>query len=199
MTEAPPPLPPPPPPLPETPQLNPLFTFFREHLILIAGFLIAGLIVMKGLMPDIGTGAARGTRGATRDFTLSDLDGQPVSLASFKGNSVVILDFWATWCPPCRMTMPILQKLKDSLGSRGLVILSIDQRENPATVRSFVQQNRLTVRILLDTDSRVSGAWGVTGLPTLFVIDKEGTVRHQEIGYDPAMEARLTGIVSGLL
>jgi len=178
---------------------NPLFTFIREHLVLILGFIVAGLIVMKGLIPDMGTGPARMAGKASRDFTLTDLDGQKVSLASFRGNSVVILDFWATWCPPCRMTMPVLQRLKDQLGSRGLVVLSIDQRENPAAVRSYIQQNSFTMRILMDTDGGVSGAWGVNGLPTLLVIDKEGVVRHQEMGYESGMEARLFELVSGLL
>lgn len=95
--------------------------------------------------------------------------------------------------------MPILQKLKDSLGSRGLVVLSIDQGENADTVRSFIRQNNYTLQVLLDPNGAAAAAWGVTGLPTMFVIDKEGVVRDQEVGYDPAMETRLTGLVNGLL
>ena len=184
---------------PEPPQPRSPSGFFRDHLVLIAGFIIAGLIIAKGLMPDAGTGAAKSGGGGTREFTLTDLDGNRVSLASFKGNSVVILDFWATWCPPCRMTMPVLQRLKDSLGNRGLVVLSIDQGENPDKVRSFIRQNGLTMRILMDNASSVANAWGVNGIPSLFVIDKEGNVRHHEVGYEPAMETRLSEIISGLL
>lgn len=180
-------------------QPNRLAAFLREHWILIAGFLIAGFILMKGLMPGGGTGSSGGTAAGLRDFTLSDLNGGQVKLASFRGKNVVILDFWATWCPPCRMTMPVLQRLNDSLGSRGLVVLSIDQGENPEIVRAFIRQNNFTMRILLDTDGSVSRAWGVSGIPTLAVIDKEGNVVHQEAGYDSGMENRLTGIVSGLL
>ena len=95
--------------------------------------------------------------------------------------------------------MPILQRLKNNLESRGLVVLSIDQGENPGTVRAFIRQNNYTLRVLLDPKGAAASAWGVTGLPTLFVIDKEGVVRHQEVGYNPAMEAQLTELISGLL
>ena len=184
---------------PETPRPNPLLSFIREHLILIAGFVVAGLIVMKGLMPEGGSGTAKSAGQSMREFTLSDIDGHPLSLSSFKGNSVVILDFWATWCPPCRMTMPVLQRLKESLGSRGLVVLSINLRENPAAVRPFLAQNGFTMKVLMDTNGGVANAWGVDGIPALFVIDKEGTVRHHEVGYDPAMENRLAEVITGLL
>jgi len=189
-------------PLPEPEALSPtgiLLSFIRNNWILLAGFAIAGLIVMKGLMPEGSPARAKPAGTASRNFTLTDLDGKAVSLSSFRGNSVVILDFWATWCGPCRLTMPVLQRLKDSLGGRGLVVLSIDLRENPATVRSFIQQNGFTMRVLMDSDGAVSGAWGVSGIPSLFVIDKEGNVRHQEVGYDPAMETKLAELVAGLL
>jgi peroxiredoxin len=188
--------------VPPTPPASSLIpAFVREHWILIAGFLVAGLIIVKGLMPETGSRTSQSAQPVTaaRDFTLAGLDGKPVKLSSFRGNSVVILDFWATWCPPCRMSMPILQKLKDSLGSRGLVVLSIDQGENADTVRSFIRQNNYTLQVLLDPNGAAAAAWGVTGLPTMFVIDKEGVVRDQEVGYDPAMETRLTGLVNGLL
>jgi len=188
-------------PLPETPPASNLIpAFVRNNWILIAGFLVASLIVVKGLMPELGSRSSQSGKAVTvsRDFTLTGLDGKPVKLSSFRGNSVVILDFWATWCPPCRMSMPILQKLQDSLGSRGLVVLSIDQGEDPDIVRNFIKKNNYTLHVLLDPGGQAASAWGVRGLPTLFVIDKEGVVRDQEVGFNPAMEAKLTELISGL-
>jgi peroxiredoxin/outer membrane lipoprotein-sorting protein len=115
------------------------------------------------------------------DFTLDDLDGKPVRLSSLRGK-VVLLDFWATWCGPCRIEMPSIQKLHREFKTRGLVVLGINYGEEPARVRPFLLKNGYEFRILLDRMQSVGQRYQVSGIPALFIIDKSGTIRTHFVG-----------------
>jgi len=115
------------------------------------------------------------------DFTLADLSDKPVKLSSLRGK-VVILDFWATWCGPCRIEMPSVQKLHEEFGSKGLVVLGVDYGEEPGRVRTFLAKNPYTFRILMDRDQSVGTRYQVNGIPSLFVIDRTGTISSHFIG-----------------
>src|SRR5258708_5256357 len=104
------------------------------------------------------------------DFTLTGPDGKTRRLTDYRGK-LVVLNFWATWCAPCRLETPLLQKTYARLQTGGLVILGIDQAEDIAPVNSFVKEFNLTYPILLDTDLSATQAYGVIGLPTTFFID----------------------------
>jgi len=115
------------------------------------------------------------------DFTLNDLAGKPVKLSSLKGK-VVLLDFWATWCGPCRVEMPSIQKLHARFKNKGLVVLGINYGEEASRVKPFLVKNGYDFRILLDREQRVGQRYQVGGIPTLFIIDKTGVIRAHFVG-----------------
>ena len=108
-------------------------------------------------------------------FTLKGVKGSTVSLASYKGR-VVLLDFWATWCGPCRIEMPRVEKLYRELKAKGLVAFGVNYAEDPATVRGFLTKNPYTIPILLDPKGEVGQRYQAEGIPTLVVIGKDGKV-----------------------
>ena len=109
------------------------------------------------------------------DFTLPTLDGKNVTLGSHKG-SVVLLKFWATWCPPCRAEIPSLESLYSSLKPKGLVMLAVDLAEDKKKVQDFVGQNKMDVPVLLDATGDVGNSYGVQAIPATFVLDKSGRI-----------------------
>jgi peroxiredoxin len=116
------------------------------------------------------------------DFTLPDLTGTTHSLSNYKGK-VVFLNFWATWCPPCRMEMPGMERLYRRLRDRDFVMLAVSaDEEGKKAVAPFVEELGLTFPILLDPEGRLSPRYGVTGYPETFVIDREGKVVNHTIG-----------------
>jgi peroxiredoxin len=117
------------------------------------------------------------------DFTLPDLAGARVRLADFHGKRAVLINFWATWCPPCRREMPTLERLAQTRRET-IQVLGVNlDTVNPAIVRAFVRELGLTFPILLDPDLAVGRTYRVLGLPTSYVVDREGVVRFREIGY----------------
>ena len=113
------------------------------------------------------------------EFTLKDLSGKTWSLADLRGK-VVMVNFWATWCPPCRKEMPDLETLYERLGSQGLVILGISDEE-VAKVEPFIRERKVTFPILLDPGRRVNEAFIVEGIPKTFVYDRDGKLVAQSI------------------
>ncbi len=127
-------------------------------------------------------GSSSGLKEAP-DFQLKTLDGQMLQLSALKGK-VVLLDFWATWCPPCKAEIPHFKELYTGYKDRGLEIIgaSLDEGgEGP--VKAFVQQNGVTYPVGL-ADSRLAQAYGgIQGIPTTFLIDREGKIAKKYIGY----------------
>ena len=107
------------------------------------------------------------------DFTLADLDGADISLRSYKGK-VVLLNFWATWCPPCRAEMPSIEEMYGELKDRKFEILAVDVQESLATVKDFIEENEYTFPILLDTNGSVGAVYGARSIPTTYLIDTNG-------------------------
>lgn len=109
-------------------------------------------------------------------FTLADLEGNEVSLANFRGRPVII-NFWATWCGPCRIEMPELQEAYEERQEEGLAILAVNLEESPDMVRRFFYDDlRLTFTPLLDREGEVASRYGVFNLPTTYFVDAEGTI-----------------------
>lgn len=113
------------------------------------------------------------------DFTLSDLGGKTWRLQDLKGK-VVLVNFWATWCPPCRKEMPDLQALYDKYKDQGLVVLSISD-EDAAKVTPFIAERKISYPVLLDPGRKVNQAFVVEGIPKSFVYDREGKLVAQSI------------------
>jgi peroxiredoxin/outer membrane lipoprotein-sorting protein len=117
---------------------------------------------------------------AAPDFTLKQLDGKTVSLSDLKG-SVVVLDFWATWCPPCRAGLPHIDKVAKERSADGVKIFAVNLQEDATQIQPFMQQNNLTLPVLLDSDGAVAGKYLAESIPETVVIDKKGIV-HKVIG-----------------
>jgi peroxiredoxin len=113
------------------------------------------------------------------NFTLTDLNGKPWTLKDLKGK-VVMLNFWATWCPPCRKEMPDLETIYKQFEPQGLVILGISD-DDPEKVREFVQKQGTTYPLLLDPGSKVNELLHIQGIPKTFVYDREGKIVAQSI------------------
>ena len=151
------------------------------------------LVMLIILLPIIaGCQASTGPSGVTSstvpaegdlapDFQLQNLDGQTVSLSSLRG-SPVLLNFWATWCGPCRTEMPYLQQIHEEWSDRGLVLLAIDLGESSSTVESYLQSNNLSLTVLLDTRQEVGQKYNIRAIPTTFFIDKDGIIQGVKIG-----------------
>jgi thiol-disulfide isomerase/thioredoxin len=129
------------------------------------------------------TEEARVVPGGAPDFALPSLSGETVRLSSFTGK-VVLLDFWATWCPPCRQLIPNLAALHQRLGERGLVVIGIAlDQEGAEKVAPFVRQEKIPYPILLGNQA-VTEAYGkVESIPTVFIIDRQGKMVRKLIGY----------------
>jgi peroxiredoxin len=116
------------------------------------------------------------------DFTLPDLNGRLHHLSQYRGK-VVFLNLWATWCPPCRMEMPAMERLHQRLRGRDFVMLAVSADEGGKdAVAPFVAEMGLTFPVLLDPDGRLSPRYGVTGYPETFLIDRNGQVVNHTIG-----------------
>jgi peroxiredoxin len=131
-------------------------------------------------------------------FSAQDLTGQTVNLTGYRGQKVVLIDFWATWCGPCRMAMPGLQSLQDEFGERGLEILSVNQRESAEQVGDFIRRKGYGFHVLLDPDAAVAAKYFVRGIPTLLLVDKKGVVRWIRVGYSPG-DSDLRRVLEGLI
>ncbi|MEC4673776.1 MAG: TlpA disulfide reductase family protein [Nitrospirota bacterium] len=115
-------------------------------------------------------------------FTLVDLNGKSKSLSEYKGK-VILLNFWATWCGPCRVEMPSMETVYRELKGEGFEILAISSDPQGVVVtRPYSKSNDLTFPILHDADYDVSGVYGVRTLPMSFLIDRHGTLRHKVFG-----------------
>ena len=114
-------------------------------------------------------------------FTLSDLAGNEFGLEQARGN-VVLIDFWATWCPPCLRALPHIQAIHAKFDGKGLIVLGINN-EDPAKVAQFATDKGLTFRTLSDPSGGVFDAYDVEGIPTTVLIDAEGVVRRVYVGY----------------
>jgi len=132
------------------------------------------------------------------DFTLKDLNGKSISLSSFKGK-VVLLNFFATWCPPCRAEMPAFNKLYREKKIRGLEIISVSTDRSLNDIKDFLQKNKVDFPILFDADRSVSKQYRVFSMPTTFLIDKSGKIVEKFYGEYDWTEPETKGKIEKLL
>jgi peroxiredoxin len=146
----------------------------------VVALVIAGAFAFVMMQERKGYGLAPGTPAPA--FRLPALAGAPVELAALRGR-VVLLNFWATWCPPCVEEMPSLERLHQALGPEGLMVVGVAVDESDADVRSFVARSGVTFPILRDPGATVAaGTYRTTGYPETFVLDREGRIVRQLIG-----------------
>jgi peroxiredoxin len=129
--------------------------------------------------------------------SLEPTQGFPPSLAGLRGH-VVVVDFWATWCGPCRQVAPILSGWQARYGAQGLNIVGITTDPAEAAT-TFKQRLDLRYPMASDPSARTSMAYGVSALPTMFIVDKRGVVRDVAVGWDPEQDARMEAVINTLL
>jgi peroxiredoxin len=181
-------------------------------LILGAGLLFglaAGAVVFFGLPSLPVVSGARATPGGPTftpapaavagapapDFTLKDTSGQDVTLSSLKGQ-VVLINFWATWCGPCRFEMPAIQQRYEALKEKGFTVLAVNLDEPLDDVSAFAESYKLTFPVLLDPGAAVNDLYRVRVYPTSFMVDEEGTVSRLHLGV--MTESQLDDYLAGL-
>jgi thiol-disulfide isomerase/thioredoxin len=134
-------------------------------------------------------------------INLDLLNGGKLDLGAQKGKNVVILDFWAAWCRPCRAAMPILAEVAKAYESRGVVMYAVNQGEEPERIKAFLEETKLAVTVALDPDGRAGTAYRVSGIPRMVIVDKEGVVRAGHSGVSPSLredlERELDAILAG--
>lgn len=146
-------------------------------MILMRWMSLQNLLVAVGLMLLAGSTAVLAQERSTAPgFTLQGLTAENLSLSDYRGK-VVLLNFWATWCMPCRQEMPSMERLWQKYQNRDLVILAVSTDEgSPVRVRSFVKRLKLSFPVVLDPESTVSDRYQVSGLPVSFLIDQQGRI-----------------------
>lgn len=115
------------------------------------------------------------------DFTLRDLNGDVVTLSQFRGK-VVFLNFWASWCPPCRAEMPSMERLNEVFADREFVMLAVNVEQGRRPVEAFLEQHSHSFPVLLDPDAKAQGLYQVSRYPETFLIDTQGRVVEHFIG-----------------
>ena len=168
-------------------------------LVLLAVVLL-GLLAVQACTPSsqaVSIGQQESTIGVNvgdraPDFTLTDLDGNQVSLSDFRGK-VVFINFWATWCPPCRAEMPEIEALYQQYKTKDVVVIGVDILETDDKVRQFVERGGYSWIFVIDSTGTVSANYNINAIPTSYFIDREGIIRAVNIGAmtERAMEAKL--------
>ena len=148
-------------------------------------------------MPALALGAANPGAPAP-DFTLAARDGGKVRLADLKGQ-VVMINFWATWCGPCRQEMPLLAQLNTKYEPLGFTLLGVNVEPDSAAAVAWLKGMPVTFPILFDTDSVVAGNFGVVGMPSTVFVDRKGQVRYVHRGYKVGDEAKYADMIRSLV
>ncbi len=146
---------------------------FSATIVLLAGFM-TGPVVGSDFEP-------------APDFTLKDADGQPVTLSDLRGQ-VVMINFWASWCGPCRQEMPLLEQIHQRYTPLGFTLLGINVEENSADGQAFLHERPVSFPVLYDPDNGISKLYDVVAMPSTVLIDRQGNIRYLHHGYKPGYE-----------
>ena len=146
--------------------------------------------VSQAAMPKVGTLAP--------DFTLKTSNGKNLKLSEHRGE-VVMINFWATWCGPCRQEMPLLNRLHEQYRKAGFTLLGVSVDDKPQAAQDMARQLGVGFPVLFDTDKQVSRRYDVDAMPSTLLIDRDGKVRYIHRGFLPGYEARYEAQIKELL
>ena len=153
----------------------------RRATLLLSLATLAGLVLSWSAVPAAAGELKPWSGGATPPLALRDLQGKEHKLADYRGK-VVVLNFWATWCDPCREEMPSMQRLQDKLAGKSFAILAIDYGEGAPRIQDFLKKVPVRFTVLLDRDTTTATAWKVKVLPTTLVLDAQQRIRYSVVG-----------------
>lgn len=121
------------------------------------------------------------------NFTLKSYSGKNLKLSEFRGQ-VVLINFWASWCGPCRQEMPLLEKLHNKYSGLGFTVMGVNVEENNTEAKGIVKKDKLTFPVLFDTQNKVSQLYKVSAMPSTVIVDRDGNMRYLHQGYKPGDE-----------
>jgi len=124
---------------------------------------------------------------AAPDFTLKSIDGENLKLSEYRGE-VVLINFWASWCGPCRQEMPVLSELHDKYKALGFTVLGINVEEDSSKARKLLRDLPVSFQVLLDNKSVVSKQYDIVAMPSTVLVDRNGNMRYLHKGYKPGLE-----------
>jgi thiol-disulfide isomerase/thioredoxin len=136
---------------------------------------------------------------AAPEFSLPLLDGGEIDLAAHQNKHVVLLDFWATWCGPCREAMPTLAEISRDYASKGVKYFAVNLREEQSKIRGYLKEAKLDIAVPLDKDGSIARKYGVRGIPTMVIVGKDGKVKKVHVGSSPSLKRELTRTLDELL
>ena len=159
-------------------------------------------IILLGAMLAILMGASLASSGLTGqtapDFVLKSATGENLRLSEYRGD-VVMINFWATWCGPCRQEMPLLDELYDRYQRVGFNLLGVNIDDDSRRAMAMVNELGISFPVLFDEDKKVSKLYEVEAMPLTLLLDREGTVRHIHHGYKPGYEQKYLNEIRSLL
>lgn len=179
-------------------------TWLYLNLALAAGLILAGATMLFWMGGQSSTSQAaplspvfsRQQGQPAPDFSLTSLEGARLNLSDYAGQ-VVMINMWATWCPPCKAEMPAINSFYEAHREQGFTVLAVNSQEDAATVNAFIKSGGFSFPVLLDTRAEVMELYQVRGLPTSYIIDRNGAIRHVQTG--AITEKQLEQIVLPLL
>lgn len=172
------------------------WTWLALGALLVAGGLLA--FAAQGQAGLSGSAGAASNAYPAPDFRLAALDGSSLALSDHRGR-YVLLNFWATWCPPCRAELPDLVRFYQDHADQGFILIGVNEQEPPAAVADFLRAQGLAFPVALDADGALLDRYGVQGMPSSFLVDPQGRVVHAWTGMIDrrTLEAAVTPLLEG--
>ena len=159
---------------------------------------LSWLLVLFTSLSLLATANAANIQGKAPNFTLKSNTGKNIKLSELRGQ-VVLLNFWASWCGPCRQEMPLLEKLYKRYSALGFTVLGVNVEEDPRKAKKLLKDIPVSFPILFDTTNKVSRQYKVSGMPSTVMIDRDGNMRYLHKGYKPGDEAQYKKWVKKLI
>jgi peroxiredoxin len=153
----------------------------KKYILLLLFVLgVSGSVFLPSLSAENKAGQLSKLFAPAPDFTLEDINQDEYSLSAYKGKQPVLLFFWTTWCPYCQKELRILNNMSAVLAQEELAVFAVNVGEDTLKVQDFVKTYHLSYKVLLDQDGKVSQSFGIMGVPTYVIIDKEGRIVFQD-------------------
>jgi peroxiredoxin len=141
---------------------------------------------------------AEAAQGAAPDFTLKSQKNGNLKLSEMRGK-VILINFWASWCGPCRQEMPVLDELYRHYRSLDFTILGVNVEQNSDDAKSLLKDVTVTFPVLFDTENKISKLYDIKGMPSTVLVDRDGNIRYVHMGYKPGVEAEYQTQIRALI